>query len=148
MIKRIHLPIIPPTATAQQKGVFVRGGRAHFYTKAKVREAEATYATLLMAHRPETPTEGEIYLHVTFTFPYRKSEPKRVTRNGDIIPHLQRPDLDNLEKNLIDTMTRLGFWSDDSQIFEKYTRKLRGPSPAVDIIYTDTNDTITNDNIG
>ena len=36
---RVKLDIVPPTATAQQKGVFVRNGRAHFFTKRARRAA-------------------------------------------------------------------------------------------------------------
>lgn len=127
----IKLPIAPLTATAQQKGVFVRGGRAHFYTKAKVREAEQTYASLLAPHVPAKPFDGPVFVDINFFFPYRKSEKKSVLREGRPIAHTTRPDLDNLEKGLLDTMTKLGFWTDDSLIVEKHTRKLRAAIPSV-----------------
>ena len=44
-----------------------------------------------------------------------------------------RPDLDNLEKNLFDVLTRLNFWTDDSLVTEKLTSKWWGPKPGIDI---------------
>lgn len=132
----IKLPIAPLTATAQQKGVFVRGGRAHFYTKAKVREAEQTYASLLAPYRPQRPIESPVSVDILFAFPYRKSEKKAHVKKGAILAHTTRPDLDNLEKGLLDTMTKLGFWSDDSLVFEKRTKKIRFREQFVEIVVT------------
>ena len=126
---RVKLDIVPPTATAQQKGVFVHNGRAHFFTKQKVRDAEEFLAALFAPHAPAEPLRGPVYFQARWCFPYRKSEPKRVTKAGCEIPHTVRPDLDNLEKNLLDVLTRLRFYEDDSQIFLKSTAKVWGPSP-------------------
>ncbi len=126
---RVKLDIIPPTATAQQKGVFVRNGRAHFFTKQKVRDAEDFLAALLAPHAPAEPLRGPVYFQARWCFPYKKSEPKRVTAAGREIAHTVRPDLDNLEKALLDVLTRLRFYEDDSQIFTKSTAKVWGPKP-------------------
>ena len=126
---RVKLDIVPPTATAQQKGVFVHNGRAHFFTKQKVRDAEDFLAAMLAPHAPADPLRGPVYFQARRCFPYRKSEPKRVTNSGREIAHTVRPDLDNLEKALLDVLTRLRFYEDDSQIFTKSTAKVWGPSP-------------------
>lgn len=126
---RVRLSIVPPTATAQQKGVFVRYGHAHFFTKQKVRDAEDFLAAMLAPHAPEEPLRGPVYFQARWCFPYRKSERKSVTRRGTEIPHTSRPDLDNLEKNLLDVLTRLKFWDDDAKVFTKSTAKVWGPSP-------------------
>lgn len=124
----VLLHIVPPTATAQQKGVFVRNGHAHFFTKEKVRDAEAFLSGLLAPYVPAEPMHGPVYLQIRWCYPYRKSERKSVVRAGLEIPHTSRPDLDNLEKNLLDVLTRLRFWDDDSQVFTKSTAKVWGPS--------------------
>ena len=126
---RIRLDIVPPTATAQQKGVFVRNGHAHFFTKPKVRDAEDFLAAMLAPHAPAEPIHGAVYIQARWCFPYRKSERKSVTRCGMEIPHTSRPDLDNLEKNLLDILTRLRFWEDDAHVFTKSTAKVWGPTP-------------------
>lgn len=125
----VKLPIVPPTVTAQQKGVFVRNGRAHFFTKQKVRDAEDFLAGMLASHAPEEPIHEPVFLQVRWCFPYRKSEKKSMTRAGLEIPHTSRPDLDNLEKALLDVLTRCRFWDDDAQVFSKSTAKFWGPSP-------------------
>lgn len=134
---QIDLPIVPPTATAQQKGVFVRNGRAHFFTKKKVREADNFMSGLLLPYRPGSPIETPVMISVRFTFPFRKSERRAVVKAGARIPHTSRPDLDNLEKGLLDTMTRLGFWTDDSLIAVKHSAKAWGPEPSVRITIED-----------
>ena len=130
----IRLDCVPPTATAQQKGAFVCGGRVRFYVKKKVRQSENFLAALLSMHTPDVPCSEPVSLKVRWTFPYRKSERKGVTRTGADIPHTSRPDLDNLEKNLLDVLTRLNFWTDDSLVAEKSTSKWWGPKPGIDII--------------
>lgn len=135
----LKLDIVPPTATAQQKGVFVRNGRAHFFTKQKVRDAEDFLAAMLAPHAPAEPLRGGIYFVARWCFPYRKSERKSVTKTGREIPHTVRPDLDNLEKALLDVLTRLRFWEDDAQVFMKSTAKVWGPAPYLAIaIKTET----------
>ena len=128
----IRIDCIPPTATAQQKGAFVTpGGRIQFFKRRRVLEAERTLAALLAPYRPHAPVTGPVRLVVEWTFPYRKSERKADVREGRELRHTTRPDLDNLEKGLVDTMTTLGFWLDDSQICSKTTRKFRGPKPGI-----------------
>lgn len=128
-----RIDCVPPTATAQQKGAFVCGGRVRFYTKKKVRQSENFLAALISMHTPDVPFAEPVSLKVRWTFPYRKSERKRVVNAGTDIPHTSRPDLDNLEKNLLDVLTRLNFWTDDSLVAEKSTSKWWGPKPGIDI---------------
>lgn len=124
----VLLHIIPPTTTAQQKGVFVRAGHAHFYTKEKVRQAENFLAAMLAPYAPAEPLHGPVYFQARWCFPYRKSEKRSIVKAGKEVPHNSRPDLDNLEKNLLDVLTRLRFWDDDAQVFTKSTAKVWGPS--------------------
>ena len=128
-----RLDCIPPTATAQQKGVFVRGGKVRFFTKKKVREGENFLAALLSMHAPDAPFSEPVAVKVRWTFPWRKSERKSIVTAGNPVPHTSRPDLDNLEKALLDVMTRLNFWTDDSLVTEKSTSKWWGPRPGIDI---------------
>lgn len=128
-----RLDCTPPTATAQQKGVFVVGGKARFFTKKKVRQSENFLAGLLSMHQPDVPFDCPVAVTVRWVFPWRKSERKSVVKAGAPVPHTSRPDLDNLEKNLLDVLTRLNFWTDDSLVAEKRTSKWWGPKPGIDI---------------
>lgn len=126
-----RLDCVPPTATAQQKGACVRGGRVRFYTKARVSRDADFLAALLLPHRPPAPFAGPVSFEAVWTFPWRKSERKSAVAAGVPLPHASRPDLDNLEKLLLDVMTRLRFWTDDSLVAEKRTAKFRGPRPGI-----------------
>ena len=66
-------------------------------------------------------------------FPYTSSLPKRVTASGRFVPLDKRPDIDNLSKSLLDTMTQMQFWRDDGQIYGLSLRKLRGADPRTEI---------------
>lgn len=128
-----RIDCVPPTATAQQKGAFVCGGHVRFYTKKKVRQSENFLAALISMHAPDIPFSCPVSLMVRWEFPYRKSERKGTVKAGVPVPHTSRPDLDNLEKNLLDVLTRLNFWTDDSLVAEKFTSKCWGPKPGIDI---------------
>ena len=123
----------PPKATAQQKGARIAGKFIQFFKKKKVREAEALFTALCYQHAPSEPMEGALKLTIKWFFPYRKSEKKGIVREEKIIPHTVRPDLDNLEKSLIDTLTRLGFWHDDAQVCDKHTTKYWAPKGKISI---------------
>ena len=111
-----RLDCVPPTATAQQKGAFVCGGRVRFFTKKKVRQSENFLAALLSMHAPDVPFSEPVAVTVRWPFPWRKSERKSVTMACDPIPHVSRPDLDNLMKMAQDAMMHTGYFKDDSQI--------------------------------
>lgn len=124
---------VPPTATAQQKGVFVVNGRPRFFVKKPVKQTEGFLAALISMHAPDEPFDCPMSLTVRWTFPFRKSERKSVVRAGVDVPHVSRPDLDNIEKSLLDVLTRLNFWTDDSLVAEKRTSKHWGAKPGIEI---------------
>ncbi len=126
-----RIDCVPPTATAQQKGAFVRGGRVRFFTKAKVRRTEIFLAQLLAPHAPAEPFDEPVAVRIDWTFPYRTSERKSVVKAGLVVPHDRRPDLDNLGKALLDVMTALGFWTDDGRIALLATSKAWGRRPGI-----------------
>ena len=102
------LNIIPPTCTAQERKVTVRNGRPVFYEGAKLKAARNLFVMALSQYKPAKPMDGPLSLSVEWHFQSRshKEGSYRVTR----------PDTDNLEKLLKDTMTQTGFWHDDSQV--------------------------------
>lgn len=104
-----------------------------FFTKKKVRQSENFLAALLSMYAPDVPFSEPVVVEAKWTFPWRKSERQRTVNAGVPIPHTSRPDLDNLEKNLLDVLTRLRFWTDDSLVFDKHTTKFWGPKPGIDI---------------
>lgn len=129
---KIILSVNPGTIpTAQGKGAFVdKVGHVHFFTKPKQRKAEQTFQTALEPYAIKSGRWGEVPIDLDFRlfFPYPESTPKKLRHK--IGPHCKKPDGDNVCKGLIDSMTRAGFWKDDSYIntYHIYKRYTTGPS--------------------
>lgn len=130
---KFTLNIEPPKATAQQKGAFICNNKIRFFEKSKVKSAREILYSALLPYRPSDAMQGPVNLKVKFFFSYRKSEKKSITKNNLIIPHIVRPDLDNLEKLLLDVMTSMQFWKDDSQVCVKWTEKHFAPQGKIEI---------------
>lgn len=71
--------------------------------------------------RPEAPVNGPVYIKIIWCFPYRKSE--RKAKLGEVIPKDTRPDIDNLNKNLLDILQKEQFITDDSNVVRLTTEK-------------------------
>ena len=117
--------------TAQGKGAFVdKKGHVHFFTKPKQRKAEQTFQMVLEPYSGMTMKWGEVPIELDFKlfFPYPTSTPKK--KRHKIGAHCTKPDGDNVCKGLIDSMTRAGFWKDDSYInnYHIYKRYTTGPA--------------------
>jgi len=135
------LPCIPPTRTAQQKGAFIQKGkngakgRIRFYIKDTVKKAAAEFKRILQPICPREPLKGPLTFMVTFVFPWQKSASKK-ERDANPVPIATRPDASNLAKLIEDVMTEMGFWEDDSQIYDLRVRKFRGNEPGISIRIT------------
>ena len=129
---RFKLKMIPPTATAQQKGERVVNGYIHHYKKKNVAQAEAILRDALLPYVPEAPiTDRGISLTVFWEFSYPKSAKKH--KPGWERWKITRPDTDNLNKMLKDVMTDMGFWKDDAQICVEHIGKLYSDEPGIEI---------------
>lgn len=130
---RFKLKMIPPTATAQQKGERVVNGYVHHYKKKNVAQAEAILRDALLKWVPEAPIEGKpIRLIVDWIFPFPKSAKKHQPGWGRW--KITRPDTDNLNKLLKDVMTDMGFWKDDALICSEFIEKMYGDEPGIVIL--------------
>lgn len=127
---RFKLKMIPPTATAQQKGERVVGGYIHHYKKKNVAQAEAILRDALLPYVPKQPIEGKpVMLKVLWEFPYPKSAKKHLP--GHCRNKITRPDTDNLNKLLKDVMTDMGFWKDDALISYECIWKVYSDEPGI-----------------
>lgn len=124
-----ELPITPPTATAQQKKHYYNKnlGRVATYKPKNVVSAENLLMTALYPHKPASPLGGALSVSIVFYFPFKKTEKKRVIKAGLPVPKTTKPDLDNMVKNLLDAMTKLGYWADDALIFDLTLKKYYSP---------------------
>lgn len=72
-------------------------------------------------HRPLEPMEGPLSVTIAFYFPRPKSHYGTGRKSETMKPnapywHISTPDKDNCEKLILDKLTQLGFWNDDSQV--------------------------------
>lgn len=121
--------------TAQGKGAFVdKGGHVHFFTKPKQRKAEQAFQDALEPYAYLTRRWGEVPIELEFKifFAYPSGTPKK--HQHKIGPHIARPDCDNICKGPLDSMTRAGFWPDDSYINSYHIYKRRSTGPACIVI--------------
>lgn len=127
---------MPPRKTLQSgRGAYREAdGSIRFFTKAGVRaeawEMRAEFARGLPAGW--RAREGAVRVQVELVYPLRKPERERLVAAGTpevLLPHVERPDADNLVKSLLDSMTRAGVWVDDAQVCDLRVRKWRGIRP-------------------
>lgn len=98
-----------PTATLQQKKAAYVKGHLMMYEPQNVKDAKRTFELALKPHRLKNPINGPLALYIRWNFPIKDKKKQNTWKES-------RPDLDNMEKIIIDRMTALGFWNDDSQI--------------------------------
>ena len=117
------MPMLPPTATHQEKKWRAVKGKPVSYDPPEVAAARAKLTAHLAAYRPQRPLEGAVRLVVKWCFPLQGDH-----GNGEY--RSTRPDTDNLQKLLKDCMTAAGFWRDDAQaaceIVEKFWAEVPG----------------------
>lgn len=114
-----------PKATAQMKGECIRykvsGTRRvpyiHHFKKAGVSATRREFELKLKAHRPKQKITGAVRL--TLILYFDKKSPKKAWGTYKVT----RPDCDNYAKELIDSMTAVGFWEDDAQIADLHIVK-------------------------
>lgn len=99
-----------------------KGFHTRSYQPAKVTESAKMLAVFAAAHRPDEPLKGALSLSLVFLYPWRKTEPKR-NRARKSLPKDTSPDCDNLAKQLVDVLQKVGFFRNDAQISELRIRK-------------------------
>ena len=120
--------MIPPTRTEQQHRVYFRNGRAMFARDPKLLEAREQLANGVEQYIPDKPFTEPLAVSIFWVFPYKKSEKK--SNIGQVIPKDTRPDIDNLNKNLLDVMNEK-FWLDDSQVVRFTSAKAWYKEPGI-----------------
>lgn len=116
----------PPKTTAQTHKIAVIKGKPVIYKPAALKKAEEYLTWTLRGHAPRTPMAGPLALTVTWAF-----RPTGKNKAGEY--KATRPDTDNLQKLLKDTMTRAGFWNDDAQVAVEVVSKIWSDSPRISV---------------
>ena len=99
----------------------IRGNHAGVYNPKTADEWKNQVIAGLWEHRLKE-IEGPISLYLSFVLP----RPKVMNGNkypDGVIPHIKKPDIDNLVKSTMDAMSDMGIWGDDRQVCQLITRK-------------------------
>lgn len=119
---QFFLPMKPPTVTHHDKELhaFMRGGKpcAVLHDSRELKDAHAKLHAALAPYAPKRPFGGPVRLVVKWIFPADGHKPGEWKTT--------KPDTDNLQKALKDTMTRLHFWQDDAQVASEIVEKFWG----------------------
>jgi Holliday junction resolvase RusA-like endonuclease len=114
---------------------FSRGGHAHVFDPAT---AEGWKGQIALAARPLIPP-APVTTPVKVSIFFRFARPKNHFGMHKGIPYLRadapdlhtsKPDLDNLEKAVLDTLTELHFWTDDALVSDLSSCKRYAIAPA------------------
>lgn len=116
--------------TQQQKGIKKVKGKLQFYD----RRGTNNYSlkAQLMKNKPKECFEKSVPLKLSVTFFYAIKQENRWWKWKT-----SRPDLDNLMKNLQDYMTKLRYYSDDSQIVWLEAKKVNDEKNRIEIEITE-----------
>lgn len=123
---QFFLPMVPPTATHQEKQVRVVKGKPIFYEPTELKAARSKLMGHLAAHKPAKPMKGAVRLLCKWCFPLDKGG-----RHRDGQYRTSKPDTDNLQKLLKDCMTVTGFWLDDAQVASEVAEKFWADIPGI-----------------
>lgn len=136
---------VPPTVTAQQKGVTTRGFKLSkrgkrrpiivHYKKAELEALEAQMIAWFRPHAPAVPMEGPIRCEIRFIYPWTEALKKKRLK-GALRPFVgkdTKPDRDNITKLPTDVLTACKFWHDDAQVCGGELLKGWGDRPGIHV---------------
>jgi len=120
--------LLEPVPKGRPKATRLPNGKVLVYTPAKTRQAEAAIRAALSEFCFDGVVDRGVplYMEVTFYRPRPKALPKRVT-----MP-VQKPDLDNYWKTLLDALEKF-VYEVDSQITSAYIKKRFGSPPCIEL---------------
>ena len=102
---------------------FSRNGHARVFDEATAEGWKGLIALAAQEARPVTPLDEPVRIDTAFYF----KRPKRLMRRTDPegpVWHTAKPDRDNLDKAVLDTLKTIGFLRDDSIVCSGLIRKL------------------------
>lgn len=121
---QFFMPMIPPTKTFQAKLLSVRCGKPVIFDSPELTAVKEKLICHLAKNTPEEPFKGPVRVIVKWCYPATDSHPSGTWKTT-------KPDTDNLQKALLDNMTKLGFWKDDSQVCSQIVEKFWSDVPGV-----------------
>ena len=122
---KMFLRIEPPSTTFQKKGWKVtKSGRPYQYDKPETKEVRAKLAAHMAAFRPEAPLKGPIDMSVRYFYMETENHPSGTFKTT-------KPDLDNLNKLLGDTLQEQRFIKDDKDVCHLDILKIYSDAPGI-----------------
>lgn len=101
---------VPIAQARPRKGRNRKTGEEHWYTPDRTTKWKEAVAIQAASSRPRKPLAGPLSVSLTFYMPRLKKTPVSA------VYHVEKPDRDNLDKAVLDALTKAGFWGDDCQI--------------------------------
>ncbi len=130
---KFAIPCDPPKSLSKNsKQLRVLNGRPLMTDATKTKEAKSTILQLFQRHAPPAPITGPVSLTISFYYPFPASTSKRVVNAGDS-PKVTRPDVDGIATGVMDVMTTLRFWGDDSQVAALFVSKHMSETPGIHV---------------
>ncbi len=115
----------PPRTTKQARTrTAVKGAFARTYVDAVGKALEADLREILRPYVPAQPFSVPVACVIDVVWVWNTGDLKRDRALGQV-PHGTIPDADNYAKQVLDCMTRLGFWSDDGLVADLRITKRR-----------------------
>lgn len=112
---KFFIPGIPVPKGRPRFSTF--GGRMTTYTPKNTRVWEEYVKWQAIPHRPDKPLEGPLIIKMIFEMPRPKSLLQK------IFFHIKKPDIDNLQKSMIDALEKAAIFKNDSQFVFKISTK-------------------------
>jgi len=111
-MKILYQLFVSGTPKAQPRPRMAKNGHVYNPTSADAWKEEIK-AAFLSCRKPTIT--GPVSLTVRFSLPVPQS---MTLANSVPVPHTKKPDTDNLLKAVMDSLTAVGVWKDDAQVFE------------------------------
>ena len=131
----IEVNMIPTKATHQSSLRIMKSKSGRMFVgkfaKSSINSWIQEFELNIKRYRPENPWDGPVQVIIEWRFPFNKSTPKKYLHRDEW--KTTRPDLDNMEKVILDSLTRTGFIVDDSIICNKTTTKKHSSNPGISI---------------
>jgi hypothetical protein len=104
---------------------FSRNGKAAVYDPGTAEGWKGLIADAVKSQLPDSPIEGPLAVELYFYIRRPKSHFKKDKLKQDApIWCEKKPDADNFAKAVMDCLTQIGFWKDDSQVVNLYISKV------------------------
>lgn len=126
---QFFMPMIPPSTTFQDKELAVRKGRPVIFDSSELIAVKAKLRGHLAKNIPPEPFQGAVRVMTKWCYPATEKHPAGTWK-------ITKPDTDNLQKALLDCMTKLGFWKDDAQVASQIVEKFWSDVPGVFVYIT------------